>query len=120
MKVSLNYVHKLIGNSSVTLSNRITELRDLSYEVRLTVLNLDTLVFQRLSRDLTIYYKVFDYLTPWAPSDCFSIVIPLYYLHYVTNEFISRRLLCRTIIYHFLTSVYLLGTRDLVLSLIKI
>jgi len=34
-------------------TKRITEFRDFSYRERLSILNLDTLEYQRLSRDLT-------------------------------------------------------------------
>jgi len=34
-------------------------LHDLSYQERLTMLNLETLEYRRLSSDLTMYYKVF-------------------------------------------------------------
>jgi len=40
-------------------TKRITELHDLCYQERLTVLNLETLEYRRLSIGLTMYYKVF-------------------------------------------------------------
>jgi len=39
-------------------------LRDLSYRERLSILNLDTLKYRCLSRDLTLYYKIFNNLAP--------------------------------------------------------
>jgi len=45
-------------------TKRTTELHDLSYQERLTVLNLETLEYRRLSSDLTMYYQVFHNLTP--------------------------------------------------------
>jgi len=39
-------------------TKRITELRDNSYRERLSIPNLDTLEYRRLSCDLTMYYKI--------------------------------------------------------------
>jgi len=69
------------------------------YEERLTVLNVETLEYRRLSSDLTMYYKVLHNLTPWAPSDYFNIVIPPHNLHYVHHDFNIRKSLCRTDIF---------------------
>jgi len=77
-------------------TKRITELHDLCYQERLTVLNFETLEYQRLSSDLTIYYTIFHNLTPWAPSDYFNIVIPPHNLHSVYHDFNIRKPLCRT------------------------
>jgi len=60
------------------------------------VFNLETLVYRRLSSDLTMYYKVFHNLTPWAPSDFFNIVIPPHDLHSVHHDFDICKPLCRT------------------------
>jgi len=43
-------------------------LRDFSYRERLSILNLDTLEYRRLSCDLTLCYKIFNNLTPWSLS----------------------------------------------------
>jgi len=79
-------------------TKRITELHDLSYQERLTVLNLETLEYLRLSSNLTMYYKVFHNLTPWAPS-YFNIVIPSHNLHSVHHDFNIRKPLRRTNIF---------------------
>ena len=80
-------------------TKRIIELHDLSYQERLTVLNLETLEHRRLSSDLTMYYKVFHNLTPWAPSDYFNVFIPPHDLHSVHHDFNIRKPLCRTNIF---------------------
>ena len=77
-------------------TKRITELRDFSYRERLSLLNLDTLEYRRLSSDLTLYYKVFNNLTPWSPSEYFNVSVPPYSLHSVSHVFNIRKPLCRT------------------------
>jgi len=76
-------------------TKRITELRDFSYRERLSILNLglDTLEYRRLSCDLTLYYKIFNNLTPWPPSEYFNVSMPPYSLHSVNHDFKS---MCRT------------------------
>jgi len=69
------------------------------YQERLTVLNLETLEYRRLSSDLTMYYKVFHNLTPWASSDYFNIVIPPHNIHSVHHDFNICKPLCRTNIF---------------------
>jgi len=65
-------------------TKRFIELEELSHQELLTVLNSETFEYRRLSYcDLTMYYKVFQNLTPWTPCDYFNIVIPPYNLHYV-------------------------------------
>ena len=59
-------------------TKRITELRNFSYRERLSILNLDTLEYRRLSCDLTLYYKIFNNLTPWSPSEYFNVSQPPY------------------------------------------
>jgi len=49
-------------------TKRITELRHFFYRERLSIINLDTLEYRRLSCDLTLYYKIVNNLTPWSPS----------------------------------------------------
>jgi len=102
-------------------TKRITKLHDVSYQERLTVLNLETLEYQRLSSDLTMYYKVFHNLTPWAPSDYFNIVIQPHNLHSVHHDFNICKPLCRTNIFanDCLTVASLHGIVCLVLSLIQ-
>jgi len=64
------------------------------------VLNVETLEYRRLSSDLSMYYKVFHNLTPWAPSDYFNIVVPPHNLHSVQDhDFNIRKPLCRTNIF---------------------
>jgi len=96
-------------------------LHDLSYQERPTVLNLETLEYRRLSSDLTMYYKVFHNLTPYAPSEYFNIVIPPHNLHSVHHDLNIRKPLCRTNIFanDFLTVVSLHEIVCLVLSLIQ-
>ena len=77
-------------------TKRITELRNFSYRERLSILNLDTLEYRRLSCDLTLYYKIFNNLTPWSPSEYFNVSIPPYNLHSVHHDFNIRKPVCRT------------------------
>jgi len=49
-------------------TKRMIELQDFSYQERLTVFNLETSEYRRLSCDLTMYYKVFHNLTTRAPG----------------------------------------------------
>jgi len=70
------FPHSLIHVNSIErvqrhFTKRITELRDFSYRERLAILNLDTLEYRRLLCDLTLYYKIFNNLTPWSPSEYF-------------------------------------------------
>jgi len=102
-------------------TKRITELHDLSYQERLTVLNLETLEYRRLSSDLTMYCKDFHNITPWASSDYSNIVIPPHNLHSVHHDFNIRKPLCRTNVFanDFLTVASLHGIVCLILSLIQ-
>jgi len=77
-------------------TKRITELHDISYHERLSILNLDTLEYRCLSRDLTLYYKIFNNLTPWTPSEYFNVSMPPYSLHSVYHDFNIRKPMCRT------------------------
>jgi len=61
------------------------ELRDLSYRERLSILNLDTFEYRRLSCDLPPYNKIFNILAPWSPSEYFNVSI---YHRTVYNPFI--------------------------------
>jgi len=117
--------HFFTNNSTVTFSFAIRPtLPKIALKDRyttLTVLNLETLEYRRLSSDLTMYYKVFHNLTPWVPSDYFNIVIPPHNLHSVHHDFNIRKPLCRTNIFanDFLTVASLHGIVCLVLSLIQ-
>jgi len=77
-------------------TKRITELCNFSYRERLSVLNLDTLEYRRLSCDLTFYYRIFNYLTPWSPSEYFNVSKPRYSLHSVYRDFNIRKPMCKT------------------------
>jgi len=77
-------------------TKRLTELRDFSYRERLSILNLDTLEYLRVSCDLTMYYKIFNNPTPWSPSEYFNVRMPPYSLHYVYHDFNIRKSMCRT------------------------
>ena len=73
-------------------TKRITELLDFSYRERLSLPNLDTLEYRRLSSDLTLYYKVFKNLTPWSPSEYFNVSLPLKWLNLVRSYFVLQSL----------------------------
>jgi len=68
----------------------------LSYRERLSILNLDTLEYRRLSCDLTLYYKIYNNLTPWSPSEYFNVSMLPYSLHSVYHDFNIRKLMCQT------------------------
>jgi len=77
-------------------TKRITELRDFSYRERLSIHNLDTLEYHRLSCDLIMYYKIFNNLTSWSPSEYFNVSMSPYSLHSVYHDFNIRKPMCRT------------------------
>jgi len=64
MVSSFNYAYKLIilTDFNDILRRELLNCNILSYQERLTVFNLETLDYRRLSCDLTMYYKAF--LTP--------------------------------------------------------
>jgi len=80
-------------------TKRIAELRDFSYRERLSILNLDTLEYRRLSSDLTLYYKIFKNLTPWSPSEYFNVSIchRTVYIPYITTSIFESQ--CVTLIH---------------------
>jgi len=80
---------------SSNTTKRITELRDSSYRERLSILNSDTIEYRRLSCDLTLYYKIFNNLTPWSPIE-YCRLMPPYSLHSIYHDFNIRKLLCLT------------------------
>ena len=96
-------------------------MRDFSYRERLSLLNLDTLEYRRVSCDLTLYYKVFNNLTPWSPSEYFNVSVPPYSLHSVSHVFNIQKPLCRKIILRIISliDVFLPGTVCLVFWLIQ-
>jgi len=77
-------------------TKRITELRDISYRECLSILYLDTLEYRRLSCDLTLYYTIFNNLTPWSPSEYFNASISPYSLNSVYHDFNIRKPMCWT------------------------
>ena len=77
-------------------TKRITELRNFSYRERLSILNLDTLEYCRLSCDLTLYYKIFNNSTPWSPSEYFNVSQPPYSLHSLHHDLNIRKPMCRS------------------------
>jgi len=44
------------------------------HKVHQVFLAIDTLEYRRLSRDLTLYYKIFNNLTPCSPSEYLILV----------------------------------------------
>jgi len=77
-------------------TKRLTELRDFSHRERLSILNLDTLEYHHLSCDLTLYYNIFNNLTPLSPSEYFNVSMPPYSLHSVYHDFNIRKPMCQT------------------------
>jgi len=73
----------------ITMKNQ--ELRDFSYRERLSILNLDTLEYRRLSCDVTPYYKILNNQTPWSPSEYFNVSIAPYNLHFVYHDLSIRK-----------------------------
>ena len=53
-----------------------------THRERLSLLNLDTLEYRRLSCDLTLCYKIFNNLTLWSPREYFNDKVPPYGLHF--------------------------------------
>jgi len=43
-----------------------------------------------------LYYKIFNNLTPWSPSEYFNVSMPPYSLHYVNHDFNIRKAMCQT------------------------
>jgi len=99
MVSSFNYAYKLIRESSAILHKENYWIAWFVPSRTSHLLNLETLEYRRLFRDLTLYYKVVHNLTPWAPSDFFNIVIPPHNLHSVHHDFNMRKPLCRTNIF---------------------
>ena len=89
--------YKLHRKSTASFHEEITQLRNFSYRERLSILNLDTLEYRRLSCDLTLYYKIFNNLTPWSPSEYFNVSQPPYSLHSLHHDLNIRKPMCRTI-----------------------
>jgi len=77
-------------------TKRITELRDVSYREGLSIPDIDTSEYRRLACDLTLYYKIFNNLTPWSPSEYFNVGMPPYSLHSIYHDFNIRKPMCQT------------------------
>jgi len=77
-------------------TKRISELHDFSYRERLSILNLHTSEYRRLSCDLTSHYKIFNNLIPWTPSEYFNVSLPPCSSHSVYHDFNIRKPMCRT------------------------
>jgi len=100
-------------------TKRITELHDLSYQERLTVLNLETLEYQRLSSDLTIKFFIISLLGLQMITLTLLFHHIIFILFIMISTFVSH---CVILIYLrmiFLTTVSLHGIVCLVLSLIQ-
>jgi len=72
-------------------TKRITELREFSYRELISILNLDTFEYRRLSCDLTLYYEIFNNLTLGSPSEYFNVSMPPYSIHSVYHDFNIRK-----------------------------
>jgi len=73
--------------------SRITELRDFEH---LFILNLDTLEYRRVSCDLTMYYKIFNNLTPWSPMNNSMLICHRNVYMFCYHYFNIRKPMCRT------------------------
>ena len=82
-------------------TKRITVLRNLPYDERLALLDLDTLESRRLKADLTLYYKIVHGLTPWPIDRYFSMSVHSRQtrLTECRNNFSISVPLCRTVAY---------------------
>jgi hypothetical protein len=67
----------LIEHVQRNFSKRIPSLSSLPYPERLALLDLEPLELRRLRFDLTYFFKVFNHLTPFNPSDMFLIYTPI-------------------------------------------
>jgi hypothetical protein len=75
---SPNLIHliDLIENVQRNFTKRIPSLSSLPYTERLALLDLNLLELRRLRFDLIYYYKVLNNLTPFDPSEVFSVYTP--------------------------------------------
>jgi hypothetical protein len=77
---SPNLIHliDLIQNVQAqrNFTKRLPSLLPLPYTERLALLDLDLLELRRLRFDLIYYYKVLNNLTPFDPSEVFSVYTP--------------------------------------------
>jgi hypothetical protein len=70
------YLIDLIENVQRNFTKRIPSIASLSYPERLAILDLDLLELRRLRFDLIYYFKVFNHLTPFNPTEVFTIYTP--------------------------------------------
>jgi hypothetical protein len=75
---SPNLIHliDLIENFQRNFTKRIPSLSSLPYTERLALLDLELLELRRLRFDLIYYYEVLNNLTPFDPSEIFSVYTP--------------------------------------------
>jgi hypothetical protein len=73
---SIIFLIDFIENFQRNFSKRIPSLSSLPYSERLAVLDLESLELCRLRFDPVYFFKVFNYLTPFNPSDAFLIYTP--------------------------------------------
>jgi hypothetical protein len=75
---SPNLIHLIdhVENVQRNFTKRIPSLSSLPYTERLALLDLDFLELRRLRFDLIYYYKVLNNLTPFDPSEVFSVYTP--------------------------------------------
>jgi hypothetical protein len=66
----------LIENVQRHFVKRITSVASFSCLDRLVILDLDLLELRRLRFDLIYYMKVFNHLTPFNPTEVFTIYTP--------------------------------------------
>lgn len=74
---SLIHLIDLLENVQRHFSKRIPQLSSLSYPERLALLDLEPLELRRLRSDLTYYFKILNYQTPFDPNDVFIIYTPV-------------------------------------------
>ena len=96
MVSSFKYAHEFYWKSTASVHEENNWIAwFLLSSTCLSLLNLDTLEYRRLSSDQTLYYKVFSNLTPWSPTEYFIVSVPPFSLHSVSQEFHIRKPMCR-------------------------
>jgi hypothetical protein len=76
MESNLNHLIDLIENVQRNFTKRLPSLSTLPYTERLALLDLDLLELRRLRFNLIYYYIVLNNLTPFGPSEIFSVYTP--------------------------------------------
>jgi hypothetical protein len=74
---SFIFLIDLIENVQCNYTKCIPSLSSLPYIERLALLDLESLELRRLRFDLIYFFKVFNHLTPFNPSDAFLIYTPI-------------------------------------------